>query len=109
MKRKIALFTLLFSCLCMPAFAISLDDAKAKGLVGERLDGYIGAVSSSPDAETAALVNNINRKRKEEYQKIAAKNGQPLAVVEKLAAGKLIERVQSGMYHMTPAGSWAQR
>ena len=106
MKRLIAL-TLTLIALASPAWAISLDDAKAKGMVGERLDGYIGVVHNT--AEAQSLVTQINGARKAEYQKIAARNGQPVSVVEKLAAAKLIERLGNGMYYQDASGSWKQK
>lgn len=107
MKRFFAL-TLALIALAGPAFAISLDDARAKGLVGERLDGYVGAVSGA-DADVQALINEVNAGRKAEYTKIAAKNGQNLSVVEKLSAGKLIERAKPGEYFMNAGGSWQKK
>jgi len=41
------------------AFAISLDAAKAQGLVGEKPDGYIGAVGSA-SPEVSALIRELN-------------------------------------------------
>jgi len=109
MKRILALVTVLLSIMAVPAYAVSLDAAKAQGLVGERLDGYIGTVSSSPSGEVTSLVSSINTARKAEYAKIAAKNGQPVSVVEKLAAAKLIERLNSGQYFMDKSGNWVKK
>lgn len=109
MKRFFALMTVLLAVIATPAFAISLDDAKAKGLVGERIDGYIGSVSSNPSAEVSTLVSDINAARKAEYAKIAKRNGQPVSVVEKLAAAKLIERTWTGHYYMDGAGNWERK
>ncbi|MCH2547366.1 MAG: YdbL family protein [Alphaproteobacteria bacterium] len=109
MKRILALLTVLLSVAAVPAFAMSLDSAKAKGLVGERLDGYISAVSSSPSSDVASLVNTINSARKDEYAKIASRNGQPVSVVEKLAAAKLIERLDHGTYFMDKGGNWIKK
>ena len=44
--------------LALPAFALDLDGAKAKGFVGETTAGYLGVVKSS--SEVNALVNDIN-------------------------------------------------
>lgn len=109
MKRIFALLTVLLSVLATPAFAISLDAAKAQGLVGERLDGYIGAVASAPSGEVTGLVSSINTARKAEYAKIAARNGQPVSVVEKLAAAKLIERLGAGQFFMDKGGNWVRK
>ena len=109
MKRLFAFLTVLLTVMAVPAWAISLDDAKAQGLVGERLDGYIGAVASNPAPEVASLVSTINAARKSEYAKIAARNGQPVSVVEKLAAAKLIERTGGGQYYMDKSGNWKKK
>jgi uncharacterized protein len=109
MKRIFGLFAVLCTLIAMPAFAMSLDSAKNQGLVGERLDGYIGAVSSAPNAETLSLVATINSARKDEYEKIAKRNGQPVSVVEKLAAAKLIERLDNGQYYMDKGGNWNRK
>ena len=36
-------------------YALSLDEAKARGLVGEKLNGYVGAVNpADPEAQALA-------------------------------------------------------
>lgn len=109
MKRIFALVTVLLSIVAAPAFALSLDAAKAQGLVGERADGYIGSVSSNPSSDVVRLIGTINEARKAEYAKIAARNGQPVAVVEKLAAAKLIERLGGGQYYTNASGTWVKK
>lgn len=89
------------------AFALSLDEAKAKGAVGERSDGYLGVVTSSADA--TALAKDINNKRRAEYDRIAGQNGQPRGVIEKLAAQKAYERTPSGQYVQGADGSWTKK
>lgn len=109
MKRIFALAALTLSLAAFPAFAIDLDSAKAQGLVGERADGYIGAVTSAPSAEVVSLIDSINRQRKTVYQQTAAGNGQTLSVVEKLAADKLKARLASGQFYMDGSGSWKKK
>lgn len=109
MKRLFALVTVLLTVMALPAFAAPLDDAKAQGVVGERIDGYVGAVASNPSGDIASLVSSINAARKAEYAKIAAKNGQPVSVVEKLAAAKLIERLGAGQYYTDKSGNWIRK
>lgn len=108
-KYFFALAIALFSLSASPAFATDFESAKTSGQVGERADGYIGAVASNPSAEILDLIDSINRQRREEYQKVAAKNGQSLDVVEKLAATKLKERLPGGQYYMDAGGSWKQK
>ncbi|MBN8543750.1 MAG: YdbL family protein [Alphaproteobacteria bacterium] len=89
------------------AFAMSLDEAKAQGLVGERVDGYLGPVVES--AEVIALVKDINNQRRAEYARIAAGNGQPLDVIQKLAAQKAYEKTPSGFYVQNTSGAWVKK
>jgi uncharacterized protein len=78
------------------AFAVELDSAKADGLVGERADGYLGAVKPNPSAAVEALIEDINSKRKQAYQRIAERNNIPLQDVELLAGKKAIEKTAAG-------------
>ena len=58
-----------------PAWASPLDEAKGRGALGERYDGYLGVVSASASAADQALAQDINAKRKAHYAGIGAKNG----------------------------------
>ncbi|MEQ8858085.1 MAG: YdbL family protein [Pseudomonadales bacterium] len=90
------------------AQALDLDDAKAQGLVGETLEGYLAAVNDRPAPAVAALVGDINAKRRVEYQRIARDNGIDLAQVEALAAKKAIEKTRPGGW-VRVDGSWRQK
>lgn len=97
MKNRIftslIIVSLLFSSI---AFAIGLDEAKDKGLVGEKGNGYLGVVIVQKDAQ--GLVADINAKRKAVYVELAAKNGITLQQVEKLAAKKAYDKTRTGHY-----------
>lgn len=90
-----------------PAFALSLDEARQQGLVGERRDGYIGVVRSGPGVQD--LVDRVNSQRRQEYQRVAQDTNAPLAAVEARAAEQLINRLQSGWYYMNASGQWVQK
>jgi uncharacterized protein YdbL (DUF1318 family) len=111
MKSALPLFALLFSLVVAgPALAIDLDSAKAQGLVGEKLNGYVGIVTAAPAPDVTAMVNDINLRRRASYQEIAAKTpGATLNAVEKLAAEKLIAKTKSGQYVETAPGKWAKK
>lgn len=89
-----------------PAMALDLDEAKARGLVGEVNSGYIAAVDSSPEVQK--LVDDINQKRREYYQKIADKNGISLLAVEVRAGQKAIEKTERGHLINTGEG-WEKK
>ena len=78
------------------AFAITLDEAKQEGLLGERPDGYLGLVQTSSSPDTVQLMKDINRKRRDVYQDIASKNGTALSAVEALAGKKLLKKPRLG-------------
>lgn len=90
-----------------PAWAQSLDQAKASGLVGERPDGLLGIVQNQ--AGVQALVDRVNAERMEAYRRIAGENNLSMEVVQARAGARLIERVAAGEYYMTPQGNWVRR
>jgi uncharacterized protein YdbL (DUF1318 family) len=94
------LLTPVFAC------AVTLDEAKQQGWLGERPDGYLGLVKPSSSPDTVNLMKDINRKRRDVYQGIASKNGTALPAVEALAGKKAIEKTPSGQLIMQPNGTW---
>ncbi|ALQ09107.1 MULTISPECIES: YdbL family protein [Pseudoalteromonas] len=106
-KKKLNIITLVSAvCMSFSAWAISLDDAKNQGLVGEDSSGYLGLVVQN--AEAKAVVDDINAKRKAQYLKLAKKNNLSLSQVEALAAAKTIEKTQSGHY-VEVNGNWVKK
>lgn len=92
----------------MPVNAADLSQAKAAGLVGELMNGYLGLVDGNAPADVKAMVDSINAQRRAEYQRIAAKNGVPAEEVAKLTAQKVIGQSAPGHYVQTPSG-WQKR
>lgn len=108
MKRTlIAAFFAIGLLLAGQALAMDLAQARAQGLVGETLDGYVGVVTASPEA--SAVVADINARRRAEYAKISRENGQPISVVGKVAAERIIGALPAGSYYKSPNGSWAKK
>lgn len=91
-----------------PAAAGPLDDAKAGGQVGERADGYLGVVGDAPPP-VRALVDDINAKRRAEYQEIARRNGTRLSEVENIVGTRLIQQSPRGSYVMGADGRWIRK
>ena len=92
-----------------PALAGPLDDAKSAGLVGERIDGYLGVVDSGAPADVKRLVEQINADRQAKYAEIAQKQGAPVQAVAQIAGEKLIQRAGSGEYVMGADGQWRRK
>lgn len=84
---------------------ISLAEAKARGLVGEKPDGLLIAVKNS--ASISALVTSINSKRMEKYQGLAKKHGVSVLAIQRQAGKKLIENMSKGQYYVADDGSIA--
>jgi uncharacterized protein len=95
--------------LTVGAWAAPLDDAKAAGLVGERPDGYVAAVQPNPPPDIAALVKEINAKRRAAYADIAAKQNVPAEQVGAVTAEKIKRQAPAGEYFLNSDGSWTQK
>ena len=89
------------------AAALTLNDARAQGRVGETLSGYLAPIQQ--DAETLALVNRINAARAENYQKLADSSSLPVDEVAKMAGQKLVARAQPGEYVKGINGKWLKK
>ncbi|MEY4476098.1 MAG: hypothetical protein RL248_1865 [Pseudomonadota bacterium] len=96
--------SLLFSSM---TFALTVEQAKQQGRVGETLSGYLAPVKK--DAETLALVEQINIARSERYQEVAQKNHISIEDVARLAGQKLVNRAASGEYVRGINGQWMRR
>jgi uncharacterized protein len=92
-----------------PAQAGALEDAKAQGLVGERIDGYLGVVDSGAPGSVRSMVDEINAEREAKYAEIAQKQGAPVAAVAQIAGRKLIQRAPAGEYVMGADGQWQRK
>jgi uncharacterized protein YdbL (DUF1318 family) len=90
-----------------PLLALTLEEAKAKGLVGEKSNGYVGVVAAG-NAEVQALASDINQKRRQAYQEIARRDGTSLSMVETLAGEKAIEKTRPGNLVEGPGG-WIKK
>jgi len=104
--KKVCL-ALVVSTLAFSAWAISLDQAKEQGLVGEMLNGYLGVVVASSEAST--LVDTVNKKRKEIYQDLARKNQLTMQQVTILAGKKSLAKTQQGHLIQNVAGQWVKK
>ena len=99
---------LAFGGLSGGAFAQDFAAAKAQGLLGEKMDGYV-AVIGSGSAELRNLANDTNIKRKAVYAEQAKAER---ATVEEYAFTSgclLISQTKPGMKYEAPGGAWETR
>ena len=109
MLRLAAIALLSLGLVATPALAASLDQAKAAGQVGEKIDGFLGVVDANAPTDVRALVERINAERAAKYAEIAQKQGTAVDAVAKIAGQKLIERTPAGQYVLGADGRWRQK
>lgn len=107
-RRLRTLLPILALLLAGAANAIGLDEAKARGLVGETIEGYLAPVEETASPEVQALVEEVNARRRAEYRRIAEQNGIGMEQVEALAAKKAIEKTAPGGW-VRVNGEWRQK
>lgn len=107
MKKIVILSTLVLSLLSGNAFALTLNEARTQGRVGETLNGYLVALKQDP--QTQALVNEINKARSVSYQQLAESHNLPVDEVAKMAGQKLVERAKPGEYVQGINGKWLRK
>ncbi|MCB1671300.1 MAG: YdbL family protein [Gammaproteobacteria bacterium] len=100
------LFLMLFA---HGALAITLQEAKEQGLVGEQRDGYVGLVQGNSASEVTALVQQVNDERRRRYEQIARDNGLTMAQVTAVAYERAVEATQAGHYIQLPNGQWVRK
>ncbi|KZN52560.1 YdbL family protein [Pseudoalteromonas luteoviolacea] len=106
MKAKIILTTIAAACMSFSVMALTINEAKSQGMVGENSAGYLGVIKGAGDVKK--LVADINKKRKAKYQQLAKKNGISLSQVEKLAAEKTYKKTSSGHF-IQVNGKWVKK
>ena len=91
------------------AWAQDLASAKRDGFLGERIDGLLGVVKADTPGDIRALADDINRRRRQEYARIAEREGVAVEAVAQLAGEKLIERAGGGEWVLGADGNWRQK
>jgi uncharacterized protein len=90
--RFLSIIALMGVLAATPALALDLHGARAAGILGEKSDGYVQVLKSSAEAD--ALASDVNTKRRAEYARISAENGQAVDVVAKLAAVEIAKKLK---------------
>ena len=107
--KLLSALLLLMSVIATPAWALTLNEAKAQGLVGETTTGYLASVHTTPSKNTLRLIHDINAKRKAAYIKGASKAGVTLNVMEMRIGQRLYDRASPGSYLQKPNGQWLKK
>ena len=105
--KMLALLTLLITT--QMAWAIDIGSAKSQGLVGEANSGFLAALKPSPSAEVRSLIDDVNRRRKAEFEATAKKTGATYDQVRARFYQLAVERTASGHYYQDPSGRWQKK
>ncbi|EPV0894412.1 YdbL family protein [Escherichia coli] len=103
MKKTLLFCAFLVGLVSSNVMALTLDEARTQGRVGETFYGYLVALKT--DAETEKLVTDINAERKASYQQLAKQNND----IAKLAGQKLVARAKPGEYVQGINGKWVRK
>jgi uncharacterized protein YdbL (DUF1318 family) len=88
----------------------AVDAAKARGIVGEQSDGFLGFVHGGGDAALKAAVEEINAGRREVYGQAAAKNGVSIEAAGQSAfANVIFPKLPAGQYYRDASGNWTKK
>ncbi len=110
MKKLLTVLTTLGLVLMLQtAWAIDLDSAKSQGLVGEGNNGYLAAVKTPASAEVRALIQEVNGKRRAEFERTAASTGATLEQVALRFYELAVQRTAPGNYYQDPSGRWQKK
>lgn len=93
------------------AYAASpaIEAAKAAGIVGEQIDGYLGFVTQPADPALVAEVNENNIQRRNLYTQTAQQQGVSVEAVAQIAGVQQIERAPAGQYVKDSTGQWVRK
>ena len=110
-KRLLGIVTVLVLALALAggALAQTLDQAKSQGLIGERIDGYVGVVDAGAPAEIRALADRVNGERRAEFERLAGQQGVEVPIVAQLVGERQIQRAPAGTYILGADGVWRRK
>ncbi len=88
----------------------TVDSAKARGEIGEQVDGYLGVVDgASPSSSVRNAMAEINIARKSVYSRVADQQNVQVNVVAALTGEKQIKKASSGEFVKDARGSWQRK
>ena len=103
----LTLFAFMVSAGSGPVQAASLEQLRASGTVGERHTGYAVVRQNVPGA--AAVVAEVNAKRRRIYQERAAQQKISEAQVGAVYASQIFGNAPAGTWFQSSDGSWRQK
>ena len=110
-RRLVCVFLMLVP---LAAFALTLDEARQQGVVGEDWTGYVAAISPNPSKEVQAVVADVNDKRRAVYEQVAKQTStasDPVSEddVAKVGAPKVFDKAAPGTYLRLEGQAWRKK
>ena len=110
-RRLVCVFLMLVP---LAAFALTLDEARQQGVVGEDWTGYVAAISPNPSKEVQAVVADVNDKRRAVYEQVAKQTStasDPVSAddVAKVGAPKVFDKAAPGTYLRLEGQAWKKK
>ena len=110
-RRLVCVFLMLVP---LAAFALTLDEARQQGVVGEDWTGYVAAISPNPSKEVQAVVADVNDKRRAVYEQVAKQTStasDPVSAddVAKVGAPKVFDKAAPGTYLRLEGQAWRKK
>lgn len=106
-KKYLLSLGLIMALTSTNAIALTLDEARSQGLVGETFSGYIELVQIN-NKQAQQLVDEINQARKAKYVEVAKTNQVTPESVARLAGEKLVARANEGEFVKGINGKWVK-
>jgi len=91
------------------AWGSDIGTAKQQGLVGEANTGYVAAVKAPASADIAALIADVNGKRKAKFQQTASETGATVEQVANRFYELAVQKTKPGNYYQDASGSWKKK
>ncbi len=107
MKRLVAAVVLIFAL--QNAWAIDINSAKDQGLVGEANTGYLAPVRQPASAEVQALIKDVNRKRRAQFERTAKSTGATLDQVRVRFYQLAVQKTKPGHHYQDASGAWKRK
>ena len=90
------------------SFALTLDEAREKGMLGENASGYV-EITPRGNADAKAVMEEVNTKRKAKYQAIANEQNIAIEKIDKIAGEKITEKLSTGQFYKDINGKWNKK
>ena len=91
------------------AWGSDIGTAKQQGLVGEANTGYVAAVKTPASADIAALIADVNGKRKAKFQQTASETGATVEQVAYRFYELAVQKTNPGNYYQDASGGWKKK